>query len=124
MSSAADLTQPTGSAAAATLQPTALLASLLAERASAAPRQVSSNRHMKRLAEGGGEVEGWSSCGGRPPPSAQCRGTLAGEAGMGSADDRICGSAGLCEALGWAFKVAYLYHSPGLTVPQKLTFCT
>ena len=85
MSSAADLTQPTGSAAAATLQPTALLASLLAERCGAAPRQVSSDRHIKRLAEGGGEVEGWSSCGGRPPPSAQWRGTLAGEAGMSSA---------------------------------------
>ena len=87
MSSAADLTQPTGSAAAATLQPTALLASLLAERCGAAPRQVSSDRHIKRLAEGGGEVEGWSSCGGRPPPSAQGRGRLAGETSDGSGNE-------------------------------------
>ena len=84
MSSAADLTQPTGSAAAATLQPTALLASLLAERCGAVPRQVSSDRHIKRLAEGGGEVEGWSSCGGRPPPRAQGRGRLAVETSVGS----------------------------------------
>ena len=56
----------------------------LAERASAAPRQTSSDRHMKRPAEGGGEVEGWSSCGGRPPPSAQGRGRLAGETSVGS----------------------------------------
>ena len=58
--------------------------SLLAEQCGAAPRQVSSDRHMKRPAEGGGEVEGWSSCCGRPPPRAQGCGELAGETSVGS----------------------------------------
>ena len=51
---------------------------------SAVPRRMSSERHMKRPAEGGGEVKGWSSCGGWPPPRVQGRGGLAGETSVGS----------------------------------------
>ena len=53
---------------------------------------------MKRPAEGGGEVEGWSFCCARPPSSAQGRGRLAGETVMARSDQTQIASAYL---LGW-----------------------
>ena len=53
---------------------------------------------MKRPAEGGGEVEGWPSCCGRPPSRAQGCGRLARETAMARSDQTQIASACL---LGW-----------------------